>query len=288
MNLRFEQLATRNQEPLPLEPYDRWLTLSGDVAMLFYRQGSKYLLRILELADFCIDLGDRLVTCNPAPEVTDETIADLYFNQIIPLIMGTDGELVLHASAVAVNHHGIAFLGATGRGKSTLAAAFARKGHGFLTDDGLILDASGDGYLVRPRRPILRLRPDSEAAILRLPETAPADIDQLKTKVAARSEIPFHADAVPLSALYLLAEPRPRDDVAIVRLSPAAALSAMIGHSFILDVKDRPRMKVHFDRLAKLAVQLTCYSLDYPRRYEGLPSTVDAIIEHAQSGDKDS
>ena len=288
MNLRFEQLATRTQEPLPLEPYDRWLTLDGDVASLFYRQGDKYLLRILELADFSIDLGERLVTCNPAPEVTDETIADLYFNQIIPLIMGTDGELVLHASAVAVNRHGIAFLGSTGRGKSTLAAAFAREGHGFLTDDGLILDASDDSYLVRPRRPILRLRPDSEAAILHLPLVDPADIGQLKTRVAARSEIPFHADAVPLSALYLLAEPRPRYDVAIVRLSPAAALSAMIGHSFILDVEDRPRMKAHFDRLAQLAVQLTCYSLDYPRRYESLPSVIDAIIEHAQTGGKDS
>jgi hypothetical protein len=288
MNLRFERLAAREQEPLPHESYDRWLSPSGDVATLFYRLGSTYLLRIPELADFSINLCDRLVICNPVPEVPDENIADFYFNQIIPLVMGADGDLVLHASAVAANGCGIAFLGATGRGKSTLAAAFASKGHGFLSDDGLILDASGDGYLVRPRRPILRLRPDSEAAILRLPELVPAEFGQLKTRVAARSEIPFHTNAVPLTALYLLAEPSQRDNLAITRLSPAAALSEMIGHSFILDVEDRPRMKAHFDRLAQLVVKLTCYSLDYPRRYEGLPTLVDAIIEHAQSGDKHS
>lgn len=288
MNLRFEQLAPRDQEALALEPYDRWLTADGDVTSLFYRLGSKYLLRFPGLADFCIDPGKRLVTCGPAPDVPDETIADMYFNQIIPLVMGADGDLVLHASAVAVNGAGIAFLGSTGRGKSTLAAAFARAGHAFLTDDGLILEPSGDGFVVHPRRPILRLRPDSEAAILQLPEALPSGIDQLKARVPARSEIPFHDTPVPLSAIYLLAEPDPCDDVTITRLSPAAALSQLIGHSFILDVEDRPRVKAHFGQLAQLAVQVTCYSLDYPRRYSDLPSVINAIIERAKSGGKDS
>ena len=288
MNLRFEQLVPRDQEALALEPYDRWLTSDGNVTSLFYRCGSKYLLRFPELADFSIDLGGRLVTCNPAPEVPDETIADMYFNQIIPLVMGADGDLVLHASAVAVDGAGIAFLGSTGRGKSTLAAGFARAGHGFLTDDGLILEPSDDSFVVHPRRPILRLRPDSEAAILHLAEVCSSGIDQLKTRVPARPEIPFHGQAVPLSMIYLLAEPSLRDDVEITRLSPAAALSQLIGHSFILDVEDRPAIKAHFDRLTRLAIGIACYSLDYPRRYSDLPSVLNAIIDHANSGDKDS
>lgn len=287
MTLRFEQLAAREPEPLLHEPYDRWLTLDGDPTLLFFRDKGGYMLRFIDVADFAIDLADRVVTCMPAPGVTDEMVADLYFNQVIPLVMGHDGELVIHASAVAVGGATIAFVGSTGRGKSTLAGAFARAGYPFLTDDGLILDLVGEGYVVRPRRPILRLRADSEAALLAVPETcAPAASEFAKCRVAASPEIPFHDQPVPLSAIYFLREPAGRDDVAITPLSPAAALSELIGHSFMLDVEDRPRVRAHFNRLAELAIRADCHTLDYPRRYEALPSVIDAIISHARSRGK--
>ncbi|MBA3056245.1 MAG: hypothetical protein FP826_15280 [Sphingomonadales bacterium] len=284
MTLRFVQLAARDPEPLRREPYDRWLTLDGDPTLLFFRDKGGYLLRFLDVADFAIDLAGRIVACTPAPGITDEMVADLYFNQVIPLIMGHDGELVIHASAAAAEGAAIALVGSTGRGKSTLAGAFAQAGYPFLTDDGLILDLVGEGYVVRPRRPILRLRADSETALLALPEAARSAAGEFaKCRIAASAEIPFQIDPVPLSAIYILREPAGREDVAIAPLSPAAALSELIGHSFMLDVEDRPRVRAHFNRLAELAVRADCHTLDYPRRYEALPSVIDAIISHARS-----
>lgn len=281
--LDFEQLAPRIQEPLPWPCYDRWLSYDGEETLLFHRIENGVLLRFIGLADFALNFEAGLATCTPEPDVPDETLADLQFNQVIPLVMGHDGELVLHASAVRIGDGVVAFLGATGRGKSTLAAAMARAGCPFLTDDGLILNLTGEGYIVQPRRPILRLRPDSEAAILDLTETHFPDCDQLKSRVSARSSIPFCDEALPLTALYLLPEPHPRNEPEILPLPPSAALPALMGHSFILDVEDRPRVRAHFDTIAELARRADCYTLDFPRTYETLPSTVETIIEHAKT-----
>ncbi len=281
--LDFVQLPAREQEPLPWPCYDRWLSYDGEETLLFHRTDTGVVLRFVGLADFALNFETGHVTCTPEPDVPDEALADLQFNQVVPLIMGHQGELVLHASAVRIGDGVIAFLGATGRGKSTLAAAMARAGCPFLTDDGLILDQIGGRYVVRPRRPILRLRPDSEAAILDLPETDFPDCDQLKTRVNARASIPFCDEALPLTALYFLPEPHPRNEPEIVPLPPSGALPALMGHSFILDVEDRPRVRRHFENIADLARRADCYTLDYPRTYESLPSNVETIIGHAKA-----
>ena len=129
MTLRFEELPARELADLPIEPYDKWRTLDGDVAAQFYRTSAGYLLRFAESADFTIDFVRQVVTCSPAPDMPDEHIADLYFNQVLPLLMGHDGDPVIHASGVAIDGIAVGFIGPTGRGKSTLAASFARAGH---------------------------------------------------------------------------------------------------------------------------------------------------------------
>lgn len=285
MTLQFEQLPAREQAGLAIEPYDKWRTLDGDVAASFYRAAPGYLLRFPDCADFAIDLDLQIVRCTPAPDMAEENIADLYFNQILPLLMGYAGDPVLHASGIAIDGVAVGFIGPTGRGKSTLAAAFARAGFPFLTDDGLILDPSDTGYCVRPRRPILRLCADSEAAILDRHAPLP-EVELWKERLHASAEIPFHDTAVPLAALYVLAEPSGCKQTMITKLTPTEALSALMGHSFILDVEDRPRVRALFNRLGDVAEQIGCYSLDYPRDYADLPSVLEAIITNARKGGK--
>src|SRR4029079_11072076 len=139
----------------------------------FYRDSDEYVVRFPDLADFVISLDRQTVRCTPAPGIPDDLIAVLYSNQVVPLVMGCNGDLVLHGSAVVIDGRAIAFLGPSRRGKSTLAAGFAKAGYPFLTDDGLILDRDGEDYLVRPRAPSLRLCSDSEAAVLQTTEVRP-------------------------------------------------------------------------------------------------------------------
>ena len=287
MNLHFEQTAPCAQAPRPLKPFDRWLSLEGEEMSLFYRESDQYVVRFPDRADFIISLNRQTVTCTPSPGIPDNEIEVLYFNQIIPLVMGCNGDLVLHASAVVIDGRAIAFLGPTRRGKSTLAAAFAKAGHAFLTDDGLILDRDDEDYLVRPRAPSLRLCSDSEAAILQTMEVRPGG-SHVKGRIVAGDEIRFHGKPVPLAAIYLLPEPQQPDRTEIVRLSRPVALSELLKHSFILDVEDRKRVKDLFYRLASVVKRIDCFALDYPRRYPELPGVIDSLIKHVRRGDQAS
>ena len=281
-----ETLPARAQDELSYPCYDRWLTLDGEESLLFHRTENGYLLRFIDNADFVLDFASDRVICTPVPGMTAEGLADLHFNQIVPLVMGYRGELVLHASAVKTASGAIGFLGATGRGKSTLAAALARAGCPFLTDDGLIMDhfAGRPGYAIRPRRPLLRLRPDSEAAMLEMDEADVPDRSALKARFAARPGIPFCDEPVPLAALYILSEPHGRTAPEIHSLPPSAVLPELLSHSFILDVEDQARVHAHFDKLAMLAREVRCFTLDYPRDYTALPIVTKTIIDHAGIG----
>ena len=238
-------------------------------------------MRFPDVADFRISLERQVVRCWPAPGISDRDIADKYFNQIVPLVMVCNGELVLHASAVTIGETAIAFLGPSRRGKSTLAAAFAQAGHPFLTDDGLILDHDGANYMVRPRAPILRLCSDSEAAILQGPGPAPNEEGNIKRPVQAGGEFAHSEQPAPLGSLYLLTEPQRVDGPQIAPLSQPEALAELLRHSFILDVEDRDRVRSLFNRLVDVVGSVECFGLDYPRRFPRLPSVLSAIMTHA-------
>ncbi len=265
------------QAALPAEAYDRWLTEDGETATLFCRTAAGYLVRFPELADFGIEAGGSMVSCTPVPGVPEAVVTALYYNQIKPLLQNLAGGLVLHGSAVACEGRALAFLGGSGRGKSTLAAGFARAGYPFLTDDGVVLEEAGPGHLVIPNQPFVRLRPDSEAAVLDscLIERG----DTLKNRVGSGPDLPFQHDPLPLGALYFIGEGQV-GDIVIDPMAQAAVLSALMRHSFILDVENRGRLRTQFDRLARLAETVDCFALDYPRRYTQLPQVIAALLAH--------
>ena len=158
----FTVRTPRLQEQLRGEPFHEWTFPSGTIWTAFYRMDAAYLLRFPDLADFQVSADGLNVTCFPAPHVSDTTIEHLYLNQVLPLALSRLGKLVFHGSAVEVAGGAIAFVAASGQGKSTLAASFATGGYRFLADDGLVLEPIGGGYHVLPSHPSIRLWEDSQ------------------------------------------------------------------------------------------------------------------------------
>jgi len=146
-------------EPRPIEsePFHRWVFADGTVWTSFYRTGNDYLLRFPDLADFTVSASGLEVAAYPMPGISEQTIEHLYLNQVLPLALSRQFKLVLHASAVEIGNFAVAFLGISGRGKSTLAASFSTSGCRFLTDDGLQLEKGPAGYLIQPSHPSIRL-----------------------------------------------------------------------------------------------------------------------------------
>jgi len=70
----------------------------------------------------------------------------------------------IHASVVVIGDCAVAFCGGTGRGKSTLAAAFAARGYAVLSDDKIVLRRSPAGLFAFPTPPVLSLYPEAAQA----------------------------------------------------------------------------------------------------------------------------
>lgn len=273
----FHPQPARDQLPLEGEPYDRWILPHGTVKAEFRRAGEGFLLRFPGEADFAIAAGGAEVTGWPAPEVAHEHFLSLFHNAILPLIGDHAGGLFLHGSAVSIHGRAIAFLGESGDGKTTLAGAFAKAGHPFLTEDVIELVAQGEDYWLQPKPSGLRLYPDSAHWLTGAP--AGADSSDEKIDVTRAMALPFAASPAPLSALLLLGSDH-EAALSLGLLPQAAAAQRLLPHSFVLDVEDKPRLRAHFSRIVELATKVPCYTLDYPRRYDELPRVIAAMLAH--------
>ncbi len=265
------------------EPFDCWREDDGEASTTFHRTPDGFLLRFLEGADFEIDLARRIVTCTPLPEVSEDYVRNIFSNQIMPLVWTYEGLPVLHASCVVIDGYAYGFLGPSGRGKSTLAAAFASQGHAFLTDDGMLIESDDKGFQVRPYLPSVRLMPDSKDALFGDEAVAEPDDGEWapKSRIVASPRLP-HADApAPLKAIYVL-ENDGAIETTFEPLTVSAGLDALLKNSFLLDSRDKLRIRKHFRAMADLAETFPMVRMDYPRDLTRLSEVVSAIVSHAR------
>jgi hypothetical protein len=278
--LNFTIQPMRQLNPPAVPSFHQWVFPDGTLWLQFYRTPSGYLLRFTDLADFEVSADGQHTCCWPAPETSDNTVQHLYLNQILPLTLGLQGKLVFHASAVEIGEVAVAFMGASGRGKSTLAANFATNGFRFLTDDGLALETHHNHYHVIPSHPSIRLWEDSEQALITANTTkAPPVQFTSKSRFLSGQKMVFCEQSRPLRHIYFLGEGKAAYFVC-KRMTSAVALIELVKHSFMLDIEQNTLLANHFNELSQLTQKISCYQLDYPRCFATLAEIRQAIINH--------
>ena len=217
----------------------------------------------------------------PSPSADASSLEHILVDQVLPRLLAQRGEVVVHASALAINHSHALFLGPSGWGKSTLAGLLQLDGHGVLSDDCVQLNLA-DGHLhALPTYPSLRLNTDSlDALFPDLGESAPVAHYSEKRRVPVA--LPEIADTgVAVDALYLLADPADNDgSISITPLRPAEICLALIKHSFRLDLSDRAASAKQLERCSHIARTVPAFRLDYPRDYAQQDALVLAITQH--------
>ena len=264
------------------EPFHEWILSDGSVWTRFYRTSEGYLLHFPNLADFTVSADGNEISACPAPGISSQTIDHLYLNQVLPLALSRQFKLVLHAAAVEIENYAVAFLGTSGRGKSTLAASFATSGYRFLTDDGLQLRKAPQGYMIDPSHASVRLWDDSRRALIPQSTAAAPPVDYTpKSRLLADNDLAHCDNACPLRCMYFLGE----GETGAVSIEPVSGRDAMIElvrHSFLLDIEEHAMLKHHFGELTLLAKTPMFFRLNYPRRYEILPQVRNAVTRHAE------
>lgn len=141
--------------------YQRTNATDGLPWVWFGTRGAIDVVRFPGLAWCEIDSRAGQVACTWRRQLADDDSEHLLLNHILPLIASTAGFLVLHASVVArPGGDAVAIIGPVGAGKSTLAAYLATRGWRVLSDDRLIVDATGRAYATAP---CIRISPAAAA-----------------------------------------------------------------------------------------------------------------------------
>ncbi len=273
--------AARQQAILHEPAFRYWrLPQNDDIWCEFYREDQGYRIRFPNLADFLLSVDGRDLLAIPVPDTDAETLEHLYLNQVLPLALSKQGEPVFHASAVEVDGQAIAFIGESGRGKSTLATHMVLSGAGLLTDDSLLLADDSVGYRVVPSHASVRLWSDSrEALVGDQMRDAPAVKYTSKSRLLAGDAIRHCTESARLKRAYFLGS----GDCEHISIEPVGAADAAlewIRHSFLLDLEEKPRLASHFGQVGKLASLGLSFRLDYPRDYDRLPDLRLALLDH--------
>ncbi|MGH3520978.1 MAG: hypothetical protein ACRDQ7_27105 [Haloechinothrix sp.] len=268
-------------------PGSRLARLCGPDGLLRYSLGrsrDRTVLRYPGVCDFAGDPDLTDVTVHLHPGADRELIPVLAGGALIAVHLKLRHELVLHASAVQLDGGALAFVGASGMGKSTLAALLATGGRALVTDDVMRVDMT-DGMVVRvhPGGTETRLRQSAR----QLADTAPSDAVRptadgrlaLRPRTRADTLLPLTACVVPLPS-------RRAVHLSVARLPHGRALRRMIQFPRLVGWCDPVSASGEFQALADLVERVPIFEATVPWgppfRAEIVSGLLDAVVGQNQ------
>jgi hypothetical protein len=168
----------------------------------------------------------------------------------LPFCAALQGFVILHASAVSCNDHGLAFIGASGSGKSTIAKHLRFASFHCLADDLLPITVGGGG--------------------ISLFGTSSAELP--------RKELP-------LKALYFLERDPGLDKPVFVRLQEQDALLALLNHGYG-EMPDTAVWRTQFIAYSRLAREVSAFSMRLPDNRTRLPETMQEVAQELRQLDR--
>ncbi len=248
-----------------------------------------YRVRYWDASEFLVDRAGLRVWARWPANLPIGEILTCLFGPIIGFVLHLRGTPCLHASAVVIDGRAVAFLGHSGAGKSTTAAAFVRRGFAALTDDVLALDFKSDGeYHVLPGHNVVRLAPDAVRALYGTEDALPhgGDTTDKRHLELTADGTRFPAGPVPLGAIYVLHERRPDLDrpAAIDDLKGHEALMALVSRTYMNYVLDAELRTRALDVFARLAARVPVRQLTVRDDATDLGAVTEAILADVRRG----
>jgi hypothetical protein len=248
-----------------VKPADLLAHLRDDVrgtGFIAARTPQGYRLRIEGLCDFDVsgDLEEAFWKVAPGRDIGLVSVLAAGALQAFRLIMA--GHLVLHASAVRARGRSLAFVGASGMGKSTMATLMCANGATMLTDDIARIDIDGACAMLSPGAVESRLRP----AAVPLQELFSIP-NAMRTTSDGRSAISLPGWTNGPLALDAIVVPLPSKEHAELVLTPLNPARALIMLGFFPRLPGWVETNVlahQFNRLADLVERVPVYTAVVP------------------------
>jgi hypothetical protein len=213
------------------------------------------------------------------------TVVALLLGQVLGAVLRLRNMTCLHASVVAVSGGAVAFLGSSGVGKSSIAAAMSARGYHVVSDDMAVLEEQEPGFRVQPGYPRLRLG----AAVIRElredvdrldPVSAYTDKRYFDLSLSPNGAFAFQSHPLPLLGVYLLEERSPQLVApSLDAMSGTEAVMALVANTYA-DLMVRPDLRAQeLQRLSRLVAALPVRRLRRPDDLGELGSACDLVAE---------
>ncbi|HET6764014.1 MAG TPA: hypothetical protein VFH27_10080 [Longimicrobiaceae bacterium] len=272
----------RTAPPWHLSPH---LDSQGQPMLSIRALPAAHHLRYADGTEFVVERGGGAVWCRWPAALSLENTCTYLLGPVMGFLLRQQGFTCLHASAVEVDGGAVLLVGQSGAGKSTTAAALARRGLRVLADDVAVLQRAGGAWEVRAAHAQLRLWPDSAGMLYGPAHGLPPlteGWDKRFVDLAAAGR--YQASALPIRGVYLLharcAEAsRPRVD------RPAAAdlLVSLLSNVYMADLPDRAARARDLGALASLVRSVPARALLPHADPARLDALCEALLADVQS-----
>ena len=226
------------------------------------------------IGSFLVRQGREIVV-DPAPGEDERWVRNAVMGPVMATLLYQRGWLTLHASSTAVGGRAVAFMADRGWGKSTMAAAMVTRRYGLVADDVTAIKTDGNGPVVTPGYPLLKLWPEAAASVnedpATLPEIAPG---AYKRNLPARRR--FSSAPLPLGCIYVLDQGRALE---IEPLRPQEAFTELIRNTYGRKLLQAVRPASHLQQCADVVNSVPIRRLRRPYSLEALSDVVQLVEE---------
>ena len=272
-------LQRRAPEPLPSGAVPLGTDqVDASASVRLYRSADGWHLVYDDTGRFDIDAAGRAIVWRAPPHVSEEAARVDIMGRVLATAVHAAGDVCFHASAVSIDGEAVAFLGAKGFGKTTLAWALVRAGARLITDDTfrVQLEATPVAY---PGVHELRLRPDAATHLPPAPREARPTGDRLVVDALALDRL--QGDPLPIGALYLLSPVTDLPDGAAARvrvLPPVPSALSLVRHAKIAPLLIGSEAVELLDRIVALAQRTPVRLLEVSRDFSRLDDVVTDVL----------
>ncbi len=226
------------------------------------------------VARFRLSTAEREIVVETFPNAGSSALRHVVVDVALSRWLAAVGRPALHATAAALDGGVAAFLGASGRGKSTLAGALVASGATWVADDLLLLDHVGPEIVAIPTVVSTRLRTDAADAlgvVYREGEFIAGGDAKRRWDVRAATQ-PHQL----VGMFFLDRRPETDGSICVTPLSNTEAFEELATH-WLLTSTGIVDPQVFFATTTRLLQTTPMLRLSYPSSFEALPSVVARI-----------